>query len=72
MDKVVEACLVCVTVIGVCEGTLRCVVEEVGNSNDFVSRVPDDGRFNAVEGEEVGDLPILVLLRCQYVATRFI
>ena len=45
------------------EGRLAGVVEEVGGPEELVLGVVDDGGVEAVEGEEVGDLAVVVLRR---------
>lgn len=45
------------------EGRLAGVVEEVGGAEELVLGVVDDGGVEAVEGEEVGDLAVVVLRR---------
>lgn len=46
---------------GLREGRLGGIVEEVGGAEELVLSVVNDGGVKAVEGEEVGDLAVVIL-----------
>lgn len=61
MDEGVEAGLMGRAVIGLLEAGFGGVIPEVGDAEDVVLGVSDDGGLDAVEREEVGDFPVVVL-----------
>ena len=61
VDERVETRLERLLVEGLGQTGLARIVKEVGDADDVVLGVADDGGFDAVEGEEVGDLLVLVL-----------
>lgn len=61
VDEVIEAVLEGGLVKGLLESHVGGVVEEVGDTDDVVLGIVDGGRLDAVEGEEVGNVLILIL-----------
>lgn len=61
VDELVEALLQGGLVEGLLQADFGGVVEEVGDADDVVLGVADDGGFDAEEGEEVGDFLVSVL-----------
>lgn len=61
VNEVVEASLEGGLVKGLLEGHVGGIVEEVGDTDDVVLGVVDGGGLDAVEGEEISNVLVVIL-----------